>query len=470
MMKTDGTGMRIVLKPKFQKEIFKQLLKQYERYSLMKDLGISSSMLYHYKNYRVKNISQNMMDTIRQLLKLSADKTNENILKSYSLKKSKADILAKGRAINTVLKKELANSDINTREFVKKDCIDLEAWLNKTGWVDKLKSQSGLIKNVEEMQIKEDRILYSYEVYNRIKGSFDQFKITIPKKIAISTDLLYFLGLRFGDGSGHSRFGVINKDVDISEFVFRFLKSTFPESFVHLDVHKYKLFNKEKMRGVLDSLNELMGDLHFTKNESAPGDYALNVYVINSILSRCMRSIFNDLLGFFNVLDFNLKGAFLAGFFDAEGNVNIQRGNMRFSQKIQKNVAVMRVLLSKEGYHVAYCGGNLVVGFRKEYNKQDLELFKRQILPNMRHRSKILAAHNLVKGYLVKEEYKKLVHIIAKNPGVTTKQLFKLIGKKHYWDELRALFRAGYVLRDRRKADESFKYHITTLGFKWLTR
>ncbi|MAG52578.1 MAG: hypothetical protein CMH62_01305 [Nanoarchaeota archaeon] len=50
-------GLMIELKPEFQRELFTKLLRQYKRFPLAKLLKRTSSLIYHYKNCRVRGLS-----------------------------------------------------------------------------------------------------------------------------------------------------------------------------------------------------------------------------------------------------------------------------------------------------------------------------------------------------------------------------------------------------------------------------
>jgi len=68
----------------------------------------------------------------------------------------------------------------------------------------------------------------------------------------------------------------------------------------------------------------------------------------------------------------------------------------------------------------------------------------------------------------MREGYKPILQIIAKNPEVTQKQIADKIARAKCHRKLKALLDAGFIRRKRKRVDESFKYTITNKGLKYL--
>jgi len=110
------------------------------------------------------------------------------------------------------------------------------------------------------------------------------------------------------------------------------------------------------------------------------------------------------------------------------------------------------------------------IHYKKEIRKKDLERFKEQVLPHIKHPDKKREAIELLGGYYVMETYKKIAKIIHKNKGINSQQIAQLANRKKCHRELTALTEAGFLIRNRKKVDESFKYGITEKGYQWITR
>ena len=189
--------------------------------------------------------------------------------------------------------------------------------------------------------------------------------------------------------------------------------------------------------------------------------------ITNNFLRRIINNIYSNIVKLFSDLSFKEKGAFLAGFFDAEGNVNKLDKNLRFSQKIKDKVEAIMTILKKEDYHLRYDKSNIIIGFRKEYS-EDLNLFKKQIMPFMKHLDKRKEVTDLLKGYYVKDSYKSLVKVINNNPGCVHNDIAKVLNRRKVRSKLTALTEARYIMRERKKIDEPYKYYITKNGLSWL--
>jgi predicted HTH transcriptional regulator len=126
-------------------------------------------------------------------------------------------------------------------------------------------------------------------------------------------------------------------------------------------------------------------------------------------------------------------------------------------------------ILENEGYKPKYDGHNITIGNRKENREKDLELFKNQILPYLISDNKRKEAKELIQGYLVRLEYKKILNIIANNPDITQKELSTKLNIKNTYRALRALLDAKYIEKEG-KVGETFKYRTTILGIYWLKR
>ena len=69
---------RFVLKNRFQKKVFENLLEKYEPSFLEKELAISTQEIYAYKNLKVKSISKVLLEKINLLLKLNSKELKKN--------------------------------------------------------------------------------------------------------------------------------------------------------------------------------------------------------------------------------------------------------------------------------------------------------------------------------------------------------------------------------------------------------
>jgi len=458
------------LNTKFQRELFTELLKKYGRKFLSKKLRKSSPTLYGYKNNRSKAIPKIVIEKAIKLSNFSEKELSKNIIKTFSAKESIREIMRLGAKINHEQLKQKLSIKFGSFDLLQEKgdllSLDILNWLNKNQWLEKLKTLRGFFKNPKIEKISRNNIRLSYFTYSKSTKRIEKYFVSLPKKLKFNLDFCYFLGLLYGDGLSGARIGIVNKDKNLIEWTAKFLKKYFNNNKIKSRIF---IYNNSiiKTKDLLGWLNSFSNEAEIYYNPKARGKYVFNIFITNSILRRLIEDFFNNLESLFLKFNFEQKGAFLAGFFDAEGNVNKLDGNFRFSQKIENKVAIIRKLLEKEGYHTRYDGSNILIGYKQEY-KNDLKLFEKQILPFLRHSQKQKEAQELAQGFLVRAEYKPILEIISLNNNITQKEISKMINRAKCYGKLLALFKAGFVNRTRNKVDESFKYLITNKGLEYL--
>ncbi len=466
----------VEIRPEFQKRVFSELIKKYGgSTNLSKVLPKSASMLRNYKQCRSRNISLSILTEAINLAGIAKEELEKNIIRKFSKNEEIERILKEGREIRKAKIKELFNSNVLLNEILKENEngleLDIVGWFSKTNWLNKIKKQVGIIRNIRE--IKRDReLVIQYEVYNKRTIKFEKHIIVLPEKMKIDEDFLYFLGLRYGDGSNGARVGIVNKNINLIEWTANFLRRIMPKNKVRGDIYVYKkevFMFLDKLKADMENIVDYLGIYDLT-NKERKGVYVLYVYLTNEFFNRIYNNIVEQMDILFKKLNIQQKGAFLAGFFDAEGNVNKRDKNFRWSQKTPHKVKMIKDLLKKEGYHLRYDGSNLIIGHKKEIWKEDLERFKEQVLPHIKHPDKRKEAKELLEGYYVMDTYKKIAKIIQKNEGINSQQIAQVAKRMRCHRELTALTEAGFLVRTRKRVDESFKYGITEKGYQWITR
>lgn len=86
----------------------------------------------------------------------------------------------------------------------------------------------------------------------------------------------------------------------------------------------------------------------------------------------------------------------------------------------------------------------------------------------MKHPEKLKEAKELLSGYYVRDCYKDIVRLVHIHQGISNEGISELIGRKRSHRELTALTEANFIKRVRKSINESFKYHVTEKGIKWI--
>lgn len=465
-----NSELKIILNPEFKKKVFKELLKKYKFDKLPPMLNISRGMIYNYKNDRTKSVPLPMFEKAKNLLNLNNEEIKNNTINILKSEEIRDKGLILGRELRIKKVKDKFKTNFSIIDLLKKKegilTLNLVEWLEKSNWINKIKTQSGIIRNVKNAQIFDDHIRMEYEAYKKNKG-FEKYVTYLPKNIILDNDFFYFLGLRFGDGTNGARVGIANKNYHLIKFSFNFLKKLFPNSRIHMDLCFYKKLNATLVQNIMDKFRDISDNIDICHYDTGLGNYVFYVYVTNKIFSRILDGFVKNFEDLFKILTFEQKGDFLAGFFEAEGNINKLDGNLRFSQKIKRNVEIISNLLINEGYHIRYDGGNIVIAYKQEYHKNDLDLFKRQILPFIISPNTRKEINDVINSYLIRDDYKEIVEIISQNPGINQREISDKIRRKKSNAKLKALLDAGYIKKEG-KTGETFKYEVTSPGLKWI--
>src|SRR3989344_5105067 len=321
-------GLMVELKPEFQRRLFSELLKKYKgSINLSKVLNRSASALRNYKNCWVKSIPYKILIKAVNLSLIPKQELHNNIITMFNAKKQRKKNFEIGTNLRRDYLKEHFKFELPLESFLEKEneilYINIEKWLNLSKWFEKVSVQKGILRNVKKPIIKNGKNTSDY------------------------------------------------------------LRDLFPNSEVQGNINVYKNI-KDNQLNYLEEFMSKISDHFMTydlKNNKINCDYVLCIFVINEVFNKIYNNLIKEFKSFFEVLTFIEKGAFLAGFFDAEGNVNKLDKNFRWSQKIKEKVKFIGELLENECYHFRYDGSNFIIGHKKEFWKQDLELFKKQVLP-----------------------------------------------------------------------------------------
>ena len=461
-----------VIDEPFRQRIFSEFLTKYSFRECKNLLNKSHGTIYLYRNGRVRYIPYNLLCRLATLLSIDFAE-----IKKHCIEKIEGTILRKrglllGQEIRTKKAKQYFKSDIEIADFVIKDqdgesYLNLEKWLEKTQWINKLKKNGRFVKKVHSGD-RPDCIHISYECYNRYEVQYRRHEICLPKKIRIDIEFMYFLGLHFGDGVSSGRIGVINKDYNIINFSANFIRKLTihqaTEGVLFLYKNRHKI-NKEEHYALLKNL---VDKPKFHESDKPQGDFAFSVFITNATLSNIFLFLERNLLYLISLFKKEYMSALLAGIFDAEGNVNKLYRMLRISQLTEWKKHIINELLIRGNYHTRYDGASFLIGFKNSFRESDFRNFKENIFPFLIHSEKLKEASELLNGNYVREDYKIYVEIISKLPGITNKQLTEHTGKTKNQQELRSLVEQGFIRRKRTKVDESFKYYTTLAGILWL--
>jgi len=427
----------IILKfsPAFQKKIFQKVIEKYNgSINASKFLKIPASSIRGYKNLYFNYVPKRIIDWLVNLEIINIEEVEKNLILSLDKSELINRNLNNGRAKRIQNLKNLKNLIPKIGRIIRENKLDLHEWFRHY----KRLLDSGFRKT--EYKINGKYIVIKYNNFNR--KIIKEFEITLPKEIVLDDEFVYFFGLWCGGRAGGKRLGVCNKNKSVLDFVNYFLEK-----------HNQKI---ERILYISPNLKEpkISYDKKYYTKDSING-WALSVHSPNGIFSSFFYYIQENIEEFFKKI--NNKNVFLAGLFDAEGNVSLYNKSFRWACQNKKLVDIYQNILNQEGLKNKYDGSSIIC-----YNKTK---FLEKIYPYLKHSSRINKTMLLCNlGGDLLEEHKKILNYLNRFPKSTQKQIAKALKKNKVYSKLRILKEFGLIS----EKEYPVKYEITSKGLKSL--
>lgn len=413
------TDIRIKLNPDFKGDIFTRLLKSHGWERLEKELKISRSMLYHYKNNRINNISLKQLLRCISLLNLDIEEVKDKIEGIFSRREQigKCLVLGANKRHNQlrVYKKEIPKLE----ELVNNNMINFEKWFDK--YIKLINFGSRQIISINRTK---NKIILRYSSYSLSKRKI--FENAFPRKIKIDEEFEYFFGLWCGDRVGKGRFGVVNKEKAINLVTKKYLLNLYQKSVSILHVNE----------GIKVPDLDYVDGIYINHAKTKIKGYSISVYSKNAILFTFFDYLRKHLNQLMELLPH--KNIFFTGLFDAEGNVFLEDGCFRWACKNVYLTNIYIKYLKKMNLFKRYDGSNLVCN-----NSNDFSIL---ILPYLKHPKKINDARLICfgKGKL-NNKFISVLNAIRENNGYQMTKIAKALKKVKVYAQIRFLQRLNYV-------------------------
>jgi hypothetical protein len=285
--------------------------------------------------------------------------------------------------------------------------VDVMKWLDETGYVKRLRRKRGVVQLLEDVSVSSDELILKYRVFNKTRLTFATHVSVLPRFLSLDAKTLYFLGLWSGDNTGGGRVGIVNKNLDLLAKNVGLLKNCFgqPQHSLIGNVMSISELREADKRKFQDLLHKIgVERMRYTVNRKSYGDLVFSVYVHNAVLKKLLNFLKENLSEIFLKVDAECRGAFYAGLFDAEGNVNNNENkrefNFRWATMDKKFVNFLILWLQEDGFSPRYDGANVKVGYRKETRRAEFQRFRELVLPYIAHPHKQRAAEEMLDQYL----------------------------------------------------------------------
>lgn len=405
------------IKDSYQKEIFQRVISKFgSSLKAGQIFKIPASSVRGYKNLYSKTIPESLIDKLISLKILDNKELQGNLLEV----KNKSEII--GNSLNLGIKLTQKRFKDFKKEMPSIERIISEQEIDFLIWFDKYKS---LLNSGFRKIITEEYALYlKVSYFNFTRGGSKYFQKLLPKKYLLNDDFSYFFGLWCGDRSGGKRFGIINQNKEILDFVKYFLKKNFQ--------------NVEKILYCSESSKE--PKISYDKKVVIKGTFdgwAISLHSSNGILSSFFYYLLDN-IEFLLEKSLNLN-AFFAGLFDAEGNVSLYNKSFRWACKDKRLIPIYSKFLKEMNLYEGYDGACLIT-----YNRKD---FFSKIFPHMKHGIKVNDSSFLCKGSRenIPNSFKIVLSYIEKYPLSTQKEIAKALKKSKVYSELSLLKEFGFI-------------------------
>ena len=269
--------------------------------------------------------------------------------------------------------------------------------------------------------IKEDRLILKYTCFS--KGKKKSFITTLPQKIKIDKEFLYFFGLWVGDKSGGRRIGIVNKNKEILDFTENYLKK------LSQKIEKYLYIGEKE-----EVPNKKVDRIFRTRNKDF--GYSISIHSTNGILKSFFEYLEKNFLEIINTKQ--KTNIFLSGLFDAEGNISLEDKCFRWGCKDKILLEKLIGIYKKLDIFRRYDGSNII--------SYDKEFFLKYLLPFIKNKEKINRI-NLITNKTGKLD-KRFINILIKikgSPKITNKELAKTLKRTKVHAQTRFLTELNYI-------------------------
>ncbi|MBI2652522.1 hypothetical protein HYX00_03570 [Candidatus Woesearchaeota archaeon] len=431
-------NLRIRLSKEFQYKIFSELVEKFSSSELAKMFGISRSMIYHYKNYRVNNISIEMFYGIKCKLNLSEKDVGDNIIETFRNQDVMKKCLESGIKFRRNQLKDFRDEIPKVHEIIENNHLNLEKWFSYY-----LKLINFGCREIKNIQIEGEILKVTYTNY--VNNKKKTFITLFPRKMNIDEDFQYFFGLWVGDKAGGGRIGIINKNKVINTYTASYLTKLYQKVEFVLYLHNDNTPNLDYNLDKIIRIN------------SPRNGWAISVHAINRILKSFFEYLQNDLDNFLDLIP--NKNIFFAGLFDAEGNVFLEDKCFRWASKNELNIRIFTKHLKELDLFKRFDGSNLVTNNR--------ELFFKEVFPFIKHPQKINDTQLIMlKEGILNKRFKNILEFVQDNPKKTKREIAKALKMVKVYSQLKFLEYLELVKME----DYPHKIMITNKGSEALLR
>lgn len=281
--------------------------------------------------------------------------------------------------------------------------VDVLRWLDEIRYIERLQSMRGVARLID-MDVNKEILTLRYHVFVRADSKFVTRTSVLPRFLTLNEDMMYFLGLWTGDGAGGGRVGVVNKNPSLLAKSVDLLRKCFrqPQDLIIgnvMSTRRLRGVNRHRQENLLRGIG--VSRISYTINKKCYGSLVFSVSIHNNLLRRLLDFLRENLHKVLSSVNAEDRGAFYAGLFDAEGNVNFNLNkrelNFRWATGDPRFAESLMRWLQQDGFYLThYDGANVKVGCRMETRRIEFQRFEKLIFPQIVHPEKRSVARKLL--------------------------------------------------------------------------
>lgn len=240
----------------------------------------------------------------------------------------------------------------------------------------------------------------------------------VPKRIILNKSLMWLVGLWMGDRAAANRtFGIANTETSIIKSAIGIIGQLIPKDRIKISIRLSSKKPYQYSKNVIKKYLKIFKlPLENIRIDPLLTDSYTPLFIIDAgtnLLSKAFLWIENNIDKLFKRLPREFKYAWLAGYFDAEGSVDIMANSLWFSTANKDRSIWLKNILKKLGFSAKSLTRKrikndnkefpVIIGYRNEIREKDFRLFYRYIFPFMKHKRKREEVKKLIRGYRVRE-------------------------------------------------------------------
>lgn len=369
--------------------------------------------------------------------------------------------------------KEISLKKLAQKKF--KACINVASLVYK----DFLRRQKSNANSwyLQKVSNKEIRVLY-----------FDSKKnwksVIVPTKIALEQEFMAIIGFWLGDGTTKNSLNCLyrpyvsltNVELPVIEHLVEFAKNSLlqEERMFDVEVVYGSLSNKNKLDLFVEGIKQIgVARIKMREHGNWNGFGAI-LHIRNVPLSL----VFSHALSRINLLvkESNklTRGAFLGGYFTAEGNISKINGWFSFHEKHKDRRKIIKDTLEGLAFSPTDLGDRVNIAHKKDIREKDFRLFKRYVLPYIFSKEKTKKTNELFAGKFVRKIDIIYLLYLYLHPGTTSDEISQAFCKNrdHVVKVYRRLHQTGLVNRERKEGAQTdfFRLFLTEKGRTYVIK